>query len=147
MGIFKKSKITENGIVQKLDEYVCLHNVVLLKMVEVKDQTRSGLYLSQKTKDQINATIEDDMAKQVIKTGPECFYVKPGDFVFLGRETPYFIVLEHEEDGEMVEELYQCVPENWCHSMIRPGVKDAETDAELKKTFDEKVYDKLTFPR
>lgn len=113
----KKKSLYEN----KLEDYMPLHNGVLLETVTVEEKTDGGIYLSADMIEQQKNTIDDSKAWRVAKIGPEVTNVQVGDWVMMGGTTPFAVELE--------EGLHLQVFENWIVGIFRKGITEEDVKA------------------
>lgn len=106
----KKKALYEN----KLENYMPLHNGILLETVTVEEKTDGGIYLPTEMIEQQKNTIDDSKAWKVAKVGPETTNIKVGDWVIMGGQTPFAV--------ELSEGLYLQVFENWIVGIFREGI-------------------------
>tara|TARA_R100000995_G_scaffold16783_1_gene6647 strand:- start:6110 stop:6541 length:432 start_codon:yes stop_codon:yes gene_type:complete len=112
--------IKHNGYNQTLDSYHPLHDGIVVKMHEVKDVTDSGILIPEEAKKGARSITEDDLAYEVLKVGPECVNVRPGDFVILGQQTGYPLIMK-DDKGNTKE--YAQIFQNWILGVYRDGAK------------------------
>lgn len=112
--------IKHNGYEQTLANYHPLHDGIVVKKHEVKDITDSGILIPEAAKKAANGLTEDDLAYEVVKVGPECVNVIPGDFVILGQQTGYPLILK-DDKGNSKE--YGQIFQNWILGVFREGAK------------------------
>jgi co-chaperonin GroES (HSP10) len=124
--------IKHNGYEQTLANYHPLHDGIVIKLHEIKDVTDSGIMIPEAAKQSARSITEDDLAYEVLKVGPECVNVRPGDFVTLGQQTGYPLILK-DESGNTKE--YGQIFQNWILGVFREGAKPEDfqaTDAKVE---------------
>ncbi len=124
--------IKHNGYNQTLKSYNPLHDGIVVKMHEVKDVTDSGILIPEAAKQGAASITEDDLAYEVLKVGPECANVRPGDFVILGQQTGYPLIMKDDKGNTT---MYSQVFQNWVLGVYRDGAKPEDfvaTDAKVE---------------
>lgn len=92
----------------KIEEYIVLHDGLLLKETPYNEKTASGIILGTKKENQLFL----NTFYEVIKVGPEVVNIKVGDHVVLGNQCqPHFIVFNNPIT-KITEQYYQSF-ENW----------------------------------
>lgn len=114
--------IKHNGYEQILDNYFPLHDGILVKLPEIKDVTDSGIIVSELTKQNAKSVTEDDLGYEVVKVGPECVNVQPGDFVLMGQNRGYPVYLKEGNETKEYAQLFQ----NWIIGVFRTGAKEED---------------------
>lgn len=120
MSKYTKLGIKNNGIEQKFEDYWPLHNGILMKRHNVVDKTASGIIVPEEAMSKARAMVEDDLAYEVLKVGPEIVNVKVGDYVVLSMDSQYVVRLE---DGPDKEDMYYQVFENLIIGLFRKNAK------------------------